>query len=819
MSPNDMQAVFVYLDQQGYLVLTPDQCRSLLQEAHERGKASNTSIRTFSQDHQATSPPRKFMQAFLPEHFDEAFSLYFNDQHFPEGLPRYAPKFFGMEEDEFAGKSKLELFEVVSEAGDKITLRWLDPQKIVGLPEEIDDETKSFAAGSGTRDRSKLRRVQITNKNGVRTWVWVNPEKEQVKQKEPATSTSTSTPERTTHPENTAKPSADYHPTAIAEQAVANAFQNPAAMNPSHIEHIAEHLDVLQVGKLKQMAKEVRLRIGGRKAALVDRLIQHLQYLHGQGQGQGQGQQPPQAAAQGQQEPQEPITPTATPGPAAQAQPAPTPPPPPVPPSAQPPPDPALDMGNLDSDASIRGTASTPRGRNPDEAKDRNNVTQGEHARAAKEWQAKNGPPPGSTLTPRQRWQALAKRRGELAEQEKTARQRGSVVRKIPSLQPLANAYKNASPQLKEITDSLMYNLSGVASADKIARQLTTAWNDGERLGLKPEESSIIDNAMSQSGLSKQGEPGETARFNGAYMEGPAGLFTGDQVKILRPAVIMRRADGGEYVVQRGQVEKAEKVDKADKADKADAKQPEPSPLPLPSPSPSQSSPQSGNSPSTSVDRPTGGSNNNPAEPGNALPGGKQGDAKVETTSTQEHPSIEIARDRLNSRGGSGESVGQANPKIPDAGRPHLKKDEIAEVQDCLEEGTAYHEINEELRQGGRLGYGAKTLQNAIMKAPKFSSPVKASRGIQVSREDLPALIEELKSGEFTHAGFVSASTQSSFPGNVQFDIIAHQGLDASFYGANAGEILLPAGTSFKVKNLEQKGNSIKATLEQVVEG
>jgi hypothetical protein len=763
MSPNDMQAVKVYLAQQGYLVYAPDEAKTLLREAHERGKQAALT-RTFSAEPSTPSKYRvytdlirrgtRFTSAdYSPEHMAA------NVHEREHGWPGWAHHLYSCTAKEFA-------------------------------------------------DRSHLRRVQITDKNGKKTWVWKRQD-EQDKQNDKAAPTPEApqaTPSQgatpTAHPLNRASPSADYHPTAVAEQAVANAFQNPAAMNPSHIEHIAEHLDVLQVGKLKQMAKEVRLRIGGRKAALVDRLIQHLQHLHGQ----GQGQQSPQAAEQGQQPPQEPITPTTAPGPAPQAQPAqpaPTPPPPPVPPPPHP--DPALDMGNLDTDASIRGTASTPRGHNPDEAKDRNNVTQGEHARAAKEWQAKNGPPPGSTLTPRQRWQALAKRRGELAEQEKTARQRGSVVRKIPSLQPLAVAYKNSSPQLKEITDSLMYNLSGVASADKIARQLTTAWNDGERLGLKPEESSIIDNAMSQAGLSKQGEPGETTRFNGAYMEGPAGLFTGDQVKILRPAVIMRRADGGEYVVQRGQVEKAEKMDKAE----AERPQPESSPT------------QSGNSPSTSVDKPTAGGDNNPAEPGNALPGGKakQGDAKVETTSTQEHPSIEIARDRLNSRGGSGESVGQANPKIPDAGRPHLKKDEIAEVQDYLEEGTAYHEINEELRQGGRLGYGAKTLQNAIMKAPKFASPVKASRGIQVSREDLPALIEELKSGEFTHAGFVSASTQSSFPGNVQFDIIAHQGLDASFYGANAGEILLPAGTSFKVKNLEQKGNSIKATLEQVVEG
>jgi hypothetical protein len=197
--------------------------------------------------------------------------------------------------------------------------------------------------------------------------------------------------------------------------------------------------------------------------------------------------------------------------------------------------------------------------------------------------------------------------------------------------------------------------------------------------------------------------------------------------------------------------------------------------------------------------------------------GDKTGEKKVDAV--QEHPSVEIAKTCLNSRGGSGESVGQANPKIPDAGRPHLKKDEIAEVQDYLEEGTAYHEINEELRQGGRLQYGAKTLQAAIAKVPKFSSPVKASRGIEVPKADLPALLEQLRSGEFTHAGFVSASTQSPFPGNVQFDIIAHQGLDASFYGANAGEILLPAGTRFKVKSVEQKGNSVKAILEQVVEG
>ena len=114
-------------------------------------------------------------------------------------------------------------------------------------------------------DRSHLRRVQITNKLGRKQWVWIDPNK----QKPGAP--------RTAHPENTpAKPSADYHPTAAAETAVAFAVANPATIRPERFEELANHLDTLQKDRLQDLARQLSQKVSGPKQQLVDRLLNHL---------------------------------------------------------------------------------------------------------------------------------------------------------------------------------------------------------------------------------------------------------------------------------------------------------------------------------------------------------------------------------------------------------------------------------------------------------------------------------------------------------------------------------------------------------------
>lgn len=157
----------------------------------------------------------------------------------------------------------------------------------------------------------------------------------------------------------------------------------------------------------------------------------------------------------------------------------------------------------------------------------------------------------------------------------------------------------------------------------------------------------------------------------------------------------------------------------------------------------------------------------------------------------------------------------RANKKLPEQSRPQLSEQEINEVNQYLSEDTPYYDVNEHLRSGGRLSGDSEVLQDAINKAGVFPEPVTVRRGLQV--DDVDEMIEQLKSGSFTDRGFMSTSTEKAFGGNVQFTIEAVHGLDASFYGSNSGELLLPANSDFEVVSMKVKGSKIEARLKQVV--
>lgn len=193
------------------------------------------------------------------------------------------------------------------------------------------------------------------------------------------------------------------------------------------------------------------------------------------------------------------------------------------------------------------------------------------------------------------------------------------------------------------------------------------------------------------------------------------------------------------------------------------------------------------------------------------------GNSTKPTKKAAVHPSIETAKDVADSKGRDVRSVGKPNESLPDASRPELSRDEIEQVQDYLEEDTPYYDINADLRRGKKMGYYGGLLQDAIQKTGEFEKPVMAGRGFELDEDDLDSLMDELKSGSFTDSGFMSTSTERSFAGNVQFTIHVKKGLDASFYGTNSGELLLPAGSTFKVLNVKRTGNKVTAELEQQV--
>lgn len=191
--------------------------------------------------------------------------------------------------------------------------------------------------------------------------------------------------------------------------------------------------------------------------------------------------------------------------------------------------------------------------------------------------------------------------------------------------------------------------------------------------------------------------------------------------------------------------------------------------------------------------------------------------ASGESPESSRHPSVRVAKERADSRGNDSSLVGRPNELLSSESRPELNADEIAEIQDYLDDNSEYYEINDDMRAGGRMPYAASVLQGAIEKSGVLTEPIVAHRGISLSKDKLDSLITQLNSGTFEDSGFLSASSDRSFPGNVQFSILVKKGLDASFYGSNSGEILLPAGSNFKVLGVKRDGNKVSVKMEQII--
>ena len=159
-------------------------------------------------------------------------------------------------------------------------------------------------------------------------------------------------------------------------------------------------------------------------------------------------------------------------------------------------------------------------------------------------------------------------------------------------------------------------------------------------------------------------------------------------------------------------------------------------------------------------------------------------------------------------------------PEAPDAARPELTEEEQEQVLAYVDMDSPFYEFNSELRAGGTMSYEAELLQGAIEKVSIFDSPITVVRGFELSGEDLESLQEELEAGELTDPGFMSTSRLpgGAFAGNVKLSIEVRKGLDVSHYTDNFGEVLLPAGSSFRVLSVKNDGKTLRANLEQIVD-
>lgn len=181
-----------------------------------------------------------------------------------------------------------------------------------------------------------------------------------------------------------------------------------------------------------------------------------------------------------------------------------------------------------------------------------------------------------------------------------------------------------------------------------------------------------------------------------------------------------------------------------------------------------------------------------------------------------------VSKEEGESKATTDSGRGEKNPTLPDISRPYLNSREIEAVQEYIAEDSNYDDINTRLRAGGSAE--SEYLQHAINKAGILPDPITVNRGLDFEDDnDAENYVAKLKgsldSGEpLTEEGFVSSSTGRPFPGNIQLKIKASHGLDASFYGYNRSEFLMPAGSQFKVLSVTTKGTKTTAVLEQIVE-
>lgn len=89
-----------------------------------------------------------------------------------------------------------------------------------------------------------------------------------------------------------------------------------------------------------------------------------------------------------------------------------------------------------------------------------------------------------------------------------------------------------------------------------VAVQLVASWRATFSPD-RPEIREFIESAIwNVRGMKVIGEPGEAVDFDGRLHEGPAGLFTGNPAKIVRPGWLIEEGGDAEFVVQKAHVEK-----------------------------------------------------------------------------------------------------------------------------------------------------------------------------------------------------------------------------------------------------------------------
>jgi hypothetical protein len=135
------------------------------------------------------------------------------------------------------------------------------------------DDVQEFA------DRSHLVKKTITNKLGRKQTVWVDPNKDQKASERKARGEEFRRQNQGMNPkEALQKKKADAEPLREqARQAFVKAQEDPSKLTPEDLKALSEHLGTLTRDELRQHARALEQKVGGRKAELADRLVQAVQ--------------------------------------------------------------------------------------------------------------------------------------------------------------------------------------------------------------------------------------------------------------------------------------------------------------------------------------------------------------------------------------------------------------------------------------------------------------------------------------------------------------------------------------------------------------
>lgn len=170
------------------------------------------------------------------------------------------------------------------------------------------------------------------------------------------------------------------------------------------------------------------------------------------------------------------------------------------------------------------------------------------------------------------------------------------------------------------------------------------------------------------------------------------------------------------------------------------------------------------------------------------------------------------------------------NPLIPPQTRPSLTKAEAAAVTDYAAQFSL--EINQPLWTDGvpppPHDESHRQLQAAFKKTKPFPNPIVVNRGLTFKdpaelKKFMAPLIANAGNGKpVALKGYISTGTLGvprGFVGNVEFRIIAKQGLDVTPYVCSDGEreLLLNHNEQYIVHKCSQKGTTWLVTVEQII--